>query len=307
AIAASLTADPVASEMVLSVADRVPARHVEDFGASLTLAALASYIGSLARAQWRVGRNAQHKYFDILVRALTTCRDAPAIAAEFTSFVDAYGVELDQHRLVEEYTRVERSGTSCESFVLALGALSDPGDLEVLCALVSGGAKPEIRRNAATAVGRFCVRADRLGAAQELAAVRALTLGLTDHAVDNRGDVGSWVREQCLRSLASVFEAGSLVLARLGAADNDLAMRLLGLVLRSTTEKIDKLRAAAGRLLELILGDGAAAEADPQLGECISQLARLAHTDLSDTRYVEWRWRAAGLARNDRPPRGASM
>ncbi|KAJ2754663.1 hypothetical protein IWQ56_006477, partial [Coemansia nantahalensis] len=272
--------------MVLSVAGRVAVRHVEDFGASLTLAALASYIGCLARAKWPIASDAQRQYFETFVQALTTCRDASAIAADFTSFVDAYGVDLEQHRLVEECTRVERSGTSREAFVLALGALQDQGDLELLCSLVSTGATVEVRRNAAAAVGQFCVRAQgkdlvyaepfcagRFGAAQELAAIDALAQGLADHTVDNRGDVGSWVRKQCLHSLAGVFEADSLVLARLATAGGGLAMRLLGLVLRSTTEKIDKLRAAAGRLLELLLGgqrlpdDGAAA--DPQLSECI--------------------------------------
>ncbi|KAJ2814723.1 hypothetical protein FBU31_007186, partial [Coemansia sp. 'formosensis'] len=85
-----------------------------------------------------------------------------------------------------------------------------------------------------------------------LAAAGALLGGLHDRTVDSRGDVGSWVRQQCLGSLQRLFAADPRVLA-IVRGDRDLALRLLGRVLHAATEKIDRLRASAGLLLESFL------------------------------------------------------
>ncbi|PIA13890.1 ARM repeat-containing protein [Coemansia reversa NRRL 1564] len=293
-LAANLSEDITASKEVLSVADNVPARYVEDFGASMTLAALASYIGSLSRAGWNIGSSdgsnkIQRKYFDYFVQALTTCRDVTDIVRELTAFVDAYGLTSEQRSCIEEYTRVDRSGTSRESFVLALGVLSDPDVANMLCGFVSGGATVEIRTNAAMALGQFCERVQGNGSqsfAQERAAVEALSRGLDDHSVDNRGDVGSWVRKQSLRSLARIFKTNSEIFARLCLCEDDFSMQLLGQIVCAATEKIDKLRAEAGRVLEIILfeqnfkcdGSGKSkddAAVDPHIGDCLMQLRRI--------------------------------
>ncbi|KAJ2081857.1 hypothetical protein H4R24_002014 [Coemansia sp. RSA 988] len=287
-LATHLTADEAASEMILAVVGSVPARYMEDFGAPMTLAALASYLGSLSRAGWEIGggdnntgNNIQNKYFDIFVQALTTCKDVMGIVCEFTAFVDVYGLKAEQRSCIEEYTRVDRSGTSRESFVLALGVLSDPDVANMLCRLVSDGASVEIRRNAAMALGQFCERAqgnERQEHAQELAAVSALSRGLDDHTVDNRGDVGSWVRKESLRSLARIFESNDRAFVGLCSSGNDLSMRLLGQIVRAATEKIDKLRAEAGRVLEIILFRQhleCNSAADPHIDDCLMQLKQL--------------------------------
>ncbi|KAJ1729732.1 hypothetical protein LPJ61_003382 [Coemansia biformis] len=75
-------------------------------------------------------------------------------------------------------------------------------------------------------------------------------------------------------------------------------MRLIGLVLRSTAEKIDKLREAAGRMLELLLGEqhmsGDGAAADPRASECIGQLRRLVLVDTGGASCRSATLRAAG-------------
>ncbi|KAJ2795635.1 hypothetical protein H4R20_005811, partial [Coemansia guatemalensis] len=278
--------------MVLSVASNVPRRYMEDFGASMTLSALASYTGSLSRAGWGIGSGGnelQNKYFDLFVQALTTCRDVTDIVCAFTAFVDAYGLTPEQRSCIEEYTQVDRSGTSRECFVLALGVLSDQDVANLLCGLVSSGATVEIRRNAVMALGQFCERAQGNGSqscAQERAAVEALSQGLNDHTVDNRGDVGSWVRKESLRSLARIFESNPEAFARLCLGGNDVSMRLLGQIVSAATEKIDKLRAEAGRVLEIILfaqhlkcseagSNDDDAAVDPHIGDCLMQLRRL--------------------------------
>ncbi|KAJ1832739.1 hypothetical protein LPJ70_006528, partial [Coemansia sp. RSA 2708] len=84
--------------LVTAVADRVPARYIEDFGASLTLAALASYMGNLSRAKWCAGGDdTQRRFFGLFEMALTTCKDVDGIVHDFTAFVDAYGLTSEQH------------------------------------------------------------------------------------------------------------------------------------------------------------------------------------------------------------------
>ncbi|KAI7827323.1 armadillo-type protein [Kickxella alabastrina] len=103
------------------------------------------------------------------------------------------------------------------------------------------------------------------------AAASALLEGLLDHAVDNRGDVGSWVRKQCLLSLAGMFESDTALLSKL-SADQELALCLFGRSLHAATEKIDKIRLAAGKLIETLLYDQKPVNVDPRIHRCLEQL-----------------------------------
>ncbi|KAJ1825078.1 hypothetical protein LPJ60_000223 [Coemansia sp. RSA 2675] len=245
--------------LVLSVAETVPSRFTEDFGASLTLAALASYIGCLSRAGWDIGGSqTRDRYFDYFMQALTMCSKPQSITVDFTVFVDTYGITPDQHARIVHHVQEGGPGSSREGFVLALGALRTPADFEMLCNLITEGATVEIRRDAGLALGQFGQRAleteqgGRMCDGDILAAVGALLSGLHDRTVDNRGDVGSWVRQQCLCSLQHLFTVDSRVLTCV-CSDSDLALRLLGRILHAATEKIDRLRASAGLLLESFL------------------------------------------------------
>ncbi|KAJ2195584.1 hypothetical protein GGH18_001879, partial [Coemansia sp. RSA 530] len=277
--------------MVLDVADSIPARYIEDFGASLTLAALTTYMGSLSRAGWSIGE-AQGKYFALFELAFITCKTVDDIVVDFTSFVDACNLTPDQRLRIVKHTQVASSGTSRESFVLAVGALEKPSDLELLCSLVAEGTTVEIRRNAAAALGQFCTRArdgGRLSITWEHSAILALSQGLEDHSVDNRGDVGSWVRKQSLQSLARIFAADSQTFQRLNERDGELAIRLLGQILCSTTEKIDRLRVAAGHMLEILLYEQRVEAADSRLCEGLEQLRRLVPAQPNDSSaQPEW-------------------
>ncbi|KAJ2495132.1 hypothetical protein GGI11_008538, partial [Coemansia sp. RSA 2049] len=84
----------------------------------------------------------------------------------------------------------------------------------------------------------------------ELAATEALVAGLLDYSVDNRGDVGSWVRKRCLETLLVLYGSDRTLAARMAA---DMVILLLGRTLRAATEKLDRLRERAGQLLEIIL------------------------------------------------------
>ncbi|KAJ2906884.1 hypothetical protein GGI21_003983 [Coemansia aciculifera] len=210
------------------------------------------------------------------------CPKPQDIVVDFTSFVDAYGISPDQHASIVRNAQDGGPGASREGFVLALGALGTRADFVMLCKLVTEGVTVEIRRDAASALGQFCQRAlckhsvESLNDDDMLAASSALLAGLHDRTVDNRGDVGSWVRHQCLCSMQRLFAADLRVFARV-CGERELALRLLGQVLHAATEKIDKLRVAAGLLLEHLLygqhkDSFGIVEPDLVVERCIEQL-----------------------------------
>ncbi|KAJ2335714.1 hypothetical protein GGI00_001220, partial [Coemansia sp. RSA 2681] len=162
---APLSSEYVASSLlpeilVLSVAENMPSRYTEDFGASLTLAALASFIGCLSRARWDIGGSqTRDRYFEFFVQALAACPKPQGIVLDFTSFVDAHGLSPDQHASIVRHVQEGGPGSAREGFVLALGALGTRADFAMLCKLITEGVTVEIRRDAASALGQFCQRA----------------------------------------------------------------------------------------------------------------------------------------------------
>ncbi|KAJ1959511.1 hypothetical protein GGI12_004299 [Dipsacomyces acuminosporus] len=305
ALAPQLTSDSEAVKSVLSVAAEIPERFLEDFGANLTLEALARYVGSLSRSGWSLdGDEAQHRFFDYFVHALTLCTNKDAVVPEFTAFVDRFGITPEQRETIERFTAAERSASSREGFVLALGALPDRKCFELVCRLVTEGSSVEIRRNAASALGQLCKRGLSSSQPNQKSAqggcgggmtpsdipkaAGALLDGLLDHTVDSRGDVGSWVRKQCLHSLAVLFGTGDLVLAKLCRSSHGLANRLFERSLNAATEKIDKLRAAAGSLLESLLYSQRQAGAGDDNGACFIRPLRQYIPDRSSKSAISW-------------------
>lgn len=76
---------------------------------------------------------------------------------------------------------------------------------------------------------------------------------LNDYAVDNRGDVGSWVREAAMDAL----ERCTYILCKGDSYgtffDSDIANKLVGGILKQAAEKIDKIRDIAARTLKRII------------------------------------------------------
>lgn len=99
----------------------------------------------------------------------------------------------------------------------------------------------------------------------------SLFTALNDYSIDNRGDVGSWVREAAMEGLEictyilckrdsmrsskrpqeveSTPESGELI----SLFDENLATTLVGGILKQAVEKMDKLREAAAKILRRIL------------------------------------------------------
>lgn len=88
---------------------------------------------------------------------------------------------------------------------------------------------------------------------------------LEDYSVDNRGDVGSWVREAAMDGL----ERCTYILCSVGASGNiseavetdrtpeyfdvNTGTTLVGAIAKQAVEKMDKLREAAAKVLQRIL------------------------------------------------------
>lgn len=92
-----------------------------------------------------------------------------------------------------------------------------------------------------------------------------LLKALDDYSVDNRGDVGSWVREAAVHGLE---KCTYILCKKIGTNptgdhnndtsslfDSNLATRLIGGIVKQGVEKMDKLRETAAKVLQRILYD----------------------------------------------------
>lgn len=90
-----------------------------------------------------------------------------------------------------------------------------------------------------------------------------LLKALDDYSVDNRGDVGSWVREAAVHGLEKctyilckkmeTYSEGDYNDDTSSLFDSNLATRLIGGMLKQGVEKMDKLRETAAKVLQRIL------------------------------------------------------
>ncbi|KAG9121768.1 hypothetical protein FRC07_002140, partial [Ceratobasidium sp. 392] len=119
----------------------------------------------------------------------------------------------------------------------------------------------EARRNSITSLADIVTRIMRTSPnllSSTMSKIYAVILsGLEDYAVDQRGDVGSWVRIASLRAIASVSEA-------LFSRKNDLPSfedylppaawyNAIGGVLKQGAERLDNVRAVAGEQLMILV------------------------------------------------------
>ena len=85
--------------------------------------------------------------------------------------------------------------------------------------------------------------------------VDALLGCMEDYCTDNRGDVGSWVREAAMDALPAAVAAAQAG----GALESGTATRIISALLKQTAEKIDRTRAAAATALVAMLRGRASA------------------------------------------------
>jgi tubulin-specific chaperone D len=78
----------------------------------------------------------------------------------------------------------------------------------------------------------------------------ALYRALCDYALDRRGDVGSWVREEAMRTLTLLVQSIQGFDLELFGNEAEFYERFVGALLQQLVEKIDRVRAVAGRCLQ---------------------------------------------------------
>lgn len=83
--------------------------------------------------------------------------------------------------------------------------------------------------------------------------------GFEDYSVDQRGDVGSWVRTATLRAVASISQALFLQRNNIEQFENylppDLWYKAIGGVLKQGVERLDNVRVVAGEQMQILLWD----------------------------------------------------
>lgn len=96
---------------------------------------------------------------------------------------------------------------------------------------------------------------ENLEPAQREKVLETLYKGFEDYAIDKRGDVGSWVRQesmvQMLRYINLIFASQSgPVLESVGATKDAFYVRYVTANLQQLCEKIDRMREIAGQCLQ---------------------------------------------------------
>ncbi|KZO96931.1 TBCD protein [Calocera viscosa TUFC12733] len=120
----------------------------------------------------------------------------------------------------------------------------------------------EVRRDCFVALRQIVCQDGVVIASNEQVAVfraflRVIQDGLRDYTSDQRGDVGSWVRLECLKALGTglprLFQHCSEILDPLHWLDNDELHQTLAMMLKQGAERLDTVRDEAGLQLASIL------------------------------------------------------
>lgn len=126
---------------------------------------------------------------------------------------------------------VRRGWASAFGYVLS----DKTGEIvSALCHTIERDADVEARRNALRSIGLIAFREDVSELRERLWSV--LSGCLDDYTADSRGDVGSWIRIAACESLSPLLKSGG---------DSAVIRKLL----RLSVERMDRVRAAAGKAL----------------------------------------------------------
>ena len=141
-------------------------------------------------------------------------------------------------------------------FALAACACGDsevsPQLLTVLCQEIETNKDVEVRKNCVKALGMFPVRIVHQRVKDVLG---GLARAMEDYDIDDRGDVGSWVREAGMQSaskvMSSMWNKTATGTARPLDASIERAIHLiLNRIVEQCCSKIDRTRAVAGQALQ---------------------------------------------------------
>ncbi len=174
---------------------------------------------------------------------------APAWRAVAAAAVMASMPEADVAARDAE-TRVN-AVTALGALLDAAGVASDAGD-DVATEAAEATALANVAASAATPDDDNAAASGLPAAAVAGALLPALMRGLEDYCTDNRGDVGSWVREAAMRALPRAVCALATAAPRRAP---DAPERAVAALLQQAGEKIDRVRATAADALSALLRD----------------------------------------------------
>lgn len=167
---------------------------------------------------------------------------------------------------------------------LAAGACGDSDIsqevVSTLCKVVSENEDVEVRRNAITSLGRL---SPSLIQSRIVMVLEALTHGMHDYAKDERGDVGSWVREAsmaaCCTIIDSIFgeDARTMVERQTLCARTHVEKGLMAAlhgILEQCCGKIDRVRSLSGSALKSFCSVFTGSSVHPRLTPLCEQLQK---------------------------------
>lgn len=137
-------------------------------------------------------------------------------------------------------------------FALAAGACGESeisGEvISTLCSAIRTNVDVEVRRNACTSLSKVLINTDTV-----IEVLNALVDGMQDYANDDRGDIGSWVREASMLSFSSLaaFLSEQDTMMNVEKLEDTLLMCICE-VIRECCGRIDRTRVVAGKALKRI-------------------------------------------------------
>ncbi|CAG8506383.1 18612_t:CDS:10 [Dentiscutata erythropus] len=192
-----------------------------DFGSEVTVQAVVSHIASLAKAGWPVTDEVLKKWKSVV-----------------------YDLLSKKDEIGQEIAKLAVEALIPECLDRAIGSL-------ILSAKIQETKiwnDPETRRNAIISLAMILISKpifDKI--------INAYFTGLEDYSTDQRGDVGSWVREACMNGFSVICP----LIARLDLNDpgcepwlpDELSVKIFSNLLKQSVERIDNIRSCAGRVL----------------------------------------------------------
>ena len=231
---------------------------------------------------------------------METC---PAVSADQDTIDRGRYAQVVEDGCVSNAVQVSSErAEAARGYCLGLGAL--PGELlgpasdrvvDVLIAATrrklaesgseAAGQDAELRRNAVEGLGNVCTALHAVGALQPGQMERAFAAVMAafgDYAMDNRGDVGSWVREAAMAVGASMLRLQvTETSAQGGELIAEMCQRMFPALVKQAVEKIDRLRGVAGTTLQGLLHN------EPPLAEWIPDAETILAAVPSDAK-INW-------------------
>jgi len=231
-------------------------------------------IEDMVKFQKIIEENSRHSNVEI---QKSTCSAFKQLCSTYYTNIDE--LEGDKKFVIERVKKlVERSSLdpvidTTRGYNMLMGSLSKPiisKIQEKLLKTLIGNMIPQGKPNDDAESRQYAVRSiidvfktltlEAVDPVIIQSAIEHMFKAIQDYAIDKRGDVGSWVREEAMRSLnILIFElfynCEKSVLQKVIPKNyqKDFLLKYIGTILQQLMEKIDRIRQVAGQILQSFL------------------------------------------------------